>query len=85
MEASRLTAAPGDTITFVANAQGGSLLGLEIDYGDNSNDTFSTSGARTARVTFRHAYQDRASYVVRVVVTDALAGQKETSLEVRVN
>ncbi len=85
IEANRTTAAPGDTITFVANAQGGNLIGVEVDYGDSSTDLFSTSGARTARVTFRHAYQQRANYVVRAKVTDAIAGQKEVSLEVRVN
>ncbi|MGQ0641782.1 MAG: PKD domain-containing protein [Gemmatimonadaceae bacterium] len=82
--ANRTTAAPGDTITFVTDAQGGSLVGVEIDYGDTATDAFATGGARTARVTFRHAFQQRANYTVRVVVTDALAGQKEASVEVRV-
>jgi hypothetical protein len=83
--ASRATAAPGDTVTFVADAQGGNLVGVQIDYGDTGADQFSTSGARTARVTFKHVYQQPATYTVRVVVTDASAGQKEASVEVRVN
>ncbi len=85
IEASRTTAAPGDTIIFVVNAQGGNLFGLEINYGDNSSEQFGASGARTARVTFRHAYMLRGTYMVRVVVTDAVAGQKEATVEVRVN
>lgn len=85
VEASRTTAAPGDTISFVVNAQGGALLGVEIDYGDSTDDIFGTAGARTARVTFRHAYQASGTFVVRVVVTDAGAGQKEATVEVRVN
>lgn len=85
IQASRATAAPGDTVTFVADAQGGTLLGLQVDYGDNNTDQYSTGGARTAKVTFRHAYQQRGTYTVRVVVTDAAAGQKEASVEVSVN
>jgi hypothetical protein len=58
---------------------------VQIDYGDTNSDLFSASGARTARVTFRHAYEQRATYVVRVIVTDATLGQKEATIEVRVN
>jgi hypothetical protein len=85
IEVNRTTAAPGDTITFVATAQGGSLLGLEINYGDSVTELFGTGSARTARVTFRHAYLLPGTYLVRVVVTDAAAGQKEATTEVRVN
>ncbi|MEW5918534.1 MAG: hypothetical protein AB1762_19180 [Gemmatimonadota bacterium] len=85
VEANRTTAATGDTVTFVTNAQGGSLVGVEIDYGDNTTDTFATGGARTARITFRHAYQQRATFTVRAVVTDALAGTKEATIAVTVN
>jgi len=85
LQASRTTAAPGDTVLFVADAQGGSLVGLQIDYGDTNSDLFSAAGARTARVTFRHAYQQPGTFTVRVIVTDATAGQKEATTEVRVN
>src|SRR5262245_39024441 len=50
IEASRATAAPGDTINFLVTAQGGSLIGVITNYGDDSTDSFGTSGARTARV-----------------------------------
>lgn len=83
--ASRTTAAPGDTIAFVVSAQGGQLLGLEVNYGDNSNDLFGTGGARTATVTFKHAYLLRGTYLVRSVVTDAIAGPKDATVEVLVN
>lgn len=85
LEASRVTAAPGDTITFVAEAQGGTLVGVEINYGDSATDAFATGGARTARISFRHAYTTRGTFTVRSVVTDAVAGQKEATTEVRVN
>ena len=85
IEASRTTAATGDTLTFVVAAQVGALIGVEIDYGDNVLDQFGTSGARTARVTFKHAYSQPGTYTVKAVVTDATAGQKQTTIEVRVN
>ena len=85
MEANRATAAPGDTVVFVVNARGGNLLGIEINYGDDVTEPFATAGARTARVTFRHAYSARAIYLVRATVFDAAAGQKEATVEVRVN
>jgi hypothetical protein len=83
--ASRTTAAPGDTILFVATIQGGSLLGLDVDYGDNTADQYGTSGARTGKVTFRHAYTARGTFTTKITVTDAAAGQKNASVEVRVN
>ena len=85
MAASRVSVPPGDTVTFVVNAQGNSLVGLEMDFGDTGTDQYATGGARTARVTFRHAYSARGTFRVRVVVTDAVAGQKDASVEILVN
>ncbi|MGH7695012.1 MAG: PKD domain-containing protein [Gemmatimonadaceae bacterium] len=85
LEANRTTTVPGDTLTFVVSAQGGTLVGIEIDYGDNVLDQFATAGAHTARVTFRHAYLQPGSYTVKAVVTDAAAGQKQATIEIRVN
>lgn len=85
IEASRTTAVIGDTLTFVVTAQGGVLVGVEIQYGDSNGDQFGTAGARTARISFRHAYQQIGTYTVRAVVTDAAAGQKEATTEVRVS
>ena len=85
IDASRSTAAPGDTVTFIVTAQGGSLFGVEMDYGDASGEQYGTSGARTARVTFRHVYAATGAYQVEATVTDAVAGQKKASVSVRVN
>jgi hypothetical protein len=82
LQANRSTAAPGDNIDFVVIAQGGSLLGVEMDYGDTNTDLFATSGARTAQVTFHHVFADAGTYDVRATVTDALAGQKDASVQV---
>ena len=85
VEANRSTAVVGDTVTFVVTTQGGALVGVEIDYGDSTIDQFGTGGARTARVTFRHAYLQSGTYTAKAVVTDAAAGQKQATVEVRVN
>ena len=82
--ASRATAAPGDTIAFTATIQGGSLLGLDVDYGDTATDQYGTAGARTGKVTFHHAYSARGTYTTKITVTDASAGQKNASVQVRV-
>jgi len=83
--ASRATAAPGDTVVFVATVQGGSLLGLDADYGDQTVDQYGTAGARTGKVSFRHAYSARGTFTVKITVTDATAGQRAASVQVIVN
>ena len=85
LEASRVTAAPGDSISFQVSAQGGQLLGISATYGDGTEAHVATSSARTARVTFRHAYSAPGTYQVQATVTDAVAGQKAASVEIRVN
>jgi plastocyanin len=83
--ANRTTAAPGDTIAFVVNATGQNLVGLLMDFGDMGTDLYATSGARTARVTFKHAFMAKGAFTVTVSATDAVAGQKDASIEIRVN
>lgn len=83
--ATKSVAAPRDTISFLVTAAGGSLIGLQIDYADASMDQYGTSGARTAEITFRHAYANVGTYQVTVTVTDGLAGQKTASVQIRVN
>ena len=79
-----VSAAPGDSISFDVTAQGGQLLGVTVDYGDGTGDQFVTGGARTARLTFRHAFAASGTYLVSATVTDAAAGEKEASTEIRV-
>ena len=85
LESSRSTAARGDTVTFVVNATGNNLVGVVIDFGDQAGDQFSTGGAHTARVTFKHAYQAAGSFTVSAVVTDAIVGDKEATTAVVIN
>ena len=84
IETSRTTAAPGDTVVFTAVIQGGSLLGVTTDYGDGTGDSFGTSGARTGRVGFRHAFATRGTFTTTMTVTDANAGTKTASVATRV-
>jgi hypothetical protein len=75
----------GDSITFLVTAQGGSLVGVQIDYADATGDQFATSGARTASITFHHAYATAGTYAVTVTVTDGSAGEKKATTEIHVN
>lgn len=85
LESSRSTAARGDTITFTVNATGNSLVGVVIDFGDQAGDQFGTGGARSARVTFKHAFQTPGSFTVSAVVTDAIVGEKQSTTTVVIN
>ncbi len=85
LTANRSTVAPGDTVAFSVQARGSALVGVEIDYGDSVKDGYSTGGAFTARVSFRHSYGASGTYVVRAVITDAREGEKDATVEVRVN
>ena len=84
IETTRTTAAPGDTINFVVVTQGGVLLGIDIDYADGNADQYGTAGARTARVSFRHAYTVRGIYHVNATVTDGTAGQKKAAVDIHI-
>jgi PKD domain-containing protein len=85
LESSRSTAARGDTITFTVNATGNNLVGVVIDFGDQTGDLYATGGALTARVNFKHVFQATGSFTVNAVVTDAIAGEKEAATTVVIN
>ena len=85
LESSHVTARTGDTVTFIVNATGNNLVGVSVDYGDDVTDLYSTGGALTDLVTLKNAFSASGSFTVRAVVTDAIAGQKESSVGVVVN
>lgn len=85
LEASRSTATRGDTVTFTVNAAGNNLVGVVMDFGDQTGDLYATGGALTARVTFKHVYQATGTYAVSAIVTDAIAGEKEATTAVVIN
>jgi hypothetical protein len=62
---SRTTTPPGQVVEFRYEAQGRSLAGLILDYGDGSNpDSLFLQGAVTATGTFRHSFTQAGSYIV---------------------
>lgn len=85
MAATSSTPARGDSVTFTVNAQGGSLFGVQMSYGDGVEESFNTGGARTARVNFRHAFEAVGTYDVQATVTDASAGAKSASIAITVH
>ena len=85
MTASKATTVAADSISFVVNAQGNTLLGVEADFGDGSAAaTQPTQGARTAKVTFRHAYTGIGTFQVTATVTDAVLGSKSATVQVQI-
>lgn len=83
--ASASTIPVGDTLSVVVSASGNNLVGIYIEYGDSQADLYATSGATSARVTFRHAFESAGSFTIRAVVTDAIAGEKEATVGVVVH
>ena len=73
-----------DSVSIVVTAQGNSLVGIEASYGDGGTASYSTNGARTATVTFRHRYTLSGTYQVTANVTDAVLGSKGTSVQLSV-
>jgi PKD repeat protein len=85
IEANPIIAAPGQEVTFEIAAQGGQLMTLVVNYGDDSSREEPLRASRTAEATFRHAYTAPGVYTVTATVADAEQGSKEaqTSVDVR--
>ena len=84
VQSDRTTAAPGDSLQFDIRAQGGTLLGVEISWGDGMSLAISASGAHTLRTVQRHAFANPGVYDVTATVSDAIAGNKAAQLSVRI-
>ena len=85
LEVSPATAQRGDTVSFTVNAAGNNLVGVVVEFGDSEGAQYATSGALTARVTFKHAYSAAGTFSVRAVVTDAIGGEREATKSIVVN
>src|SRR3954465_10227347 len=70
IEANKLTAAVGDSVDFLVKAQGGNLVDVTIDFGDDTSDLFESVGARRSEVHFPHRYNATGVYDVHATVTD---------------
>lgn len=73
-----------DSVSIIVTAQGNSLIGVETSFGDGSSSSFSTAGARTATVTFRHRYMQSGTYQVTSQVSDAVLGQKAATAQLNI-
>lgn len=79
LEAYPTVAQLGDTVTFIVNVAANNVSGVVINFGDSSADQFSVSGAPTARVTFKHAYDTTGTYLARATVSDAVVGDRNVT------
>jgi hypothetical protein len=77
------TAKVGQQIEFRYSAQGRSMAGLIIDYGDGGLDSIGLGGAVTATGFKNHTYGVPANYLVSARLEDFL--QNSASTEVKVN
>ena len=84
LQAQPTTAAVGDSIRFDITAQGGTLFGVTVDYGDETTQALPAGGARTARAVYRHAYTRSGVYVVTATVVDAVQGEKSATASVQI-
>ena len=82
MTATPTTAAIGQTVTFVVNAQGSALQQVGIDFDDGNTDGVISGGARTARVTFTHTYAAAGTYDAIATVIDDQEGPKSATVQV---
>ena len=85
MEANPTVVQVGDTVTFIVNISANNLFGVVIAYGDSVSDQYSTGGASTARVTFKHAYANSGTFTARATVSDAIVGDREVTQLIVVN
>ncbi|HEY4305001.1 MAG TPA: PKD domain-containing protein [Gemmatimonadaceae bacterium] len=79
------SAAVGDTITFVADMQGTSLVRLGVAYGDGSTEGFDIPFGRTARNTFKHVYTAAGNYTATLTVAQSDTTTKSATATVQVH
>ena len=80
----RTTAKTGQNIAFDFDATGSILDGVIIVYGDGLADTIYTSGAMSAHGQFLHAYQATGTFAAVGTAYDAIRGQAEDTVVVRI-
>jgi hypothetical protein len=80
------SAAVGDTITFVTNAQGNALIAVDSDYGDGSAvDPVELPLARTAKNTFKHVYHAAGTFTATFTVAQVDSMARSTSATIQVH
>ena len=84
-QATPTSAAPGDSITVVTNVQGDGLVGVAVDFGDNTVFTYEFSGARRGKVTYKHPYATTGTFTITATVFDAAEDQRSTTMTVSID
>ena len=82
--ADKVDTVSGDSISFEFNAQGGRLETLRVDWGDGTTLDESALSARTMLKRAKHAYGATGTFEVKATIHDSFAGQKTSSLSVRI-
>jgi hypothetical protein len=83
--ADKLVTLPSDSITFEIRAQGANLLGITVEWGDDTSYMLPTGGARTAEISgIRHAYDVSGVYQVSAAVDDRAGARKSATLEITI-
>jgi len=80
----RTSAPPGQPFDFRYEAQGRSLAGLILDYGDGGLDSLGFSGAVTATGTRTHSYSAPGTYIVTGRLEDFLGSTAGAEVQVTV-
>jgi hypothetical protein len=84
VNADKVDTVRGDSVSFQIVAQGGRLDLLRVEFGDGSFFDESTLSARTVSRRVKYAYADTGSFVVKATIHDAFAGQKQSTLNIRI-
>lgn len=83
--ASNSPVAVSDSLVVEYDAQGRSLLGMEVTWGDATVDSVFFHGAQHAGGHVKHLYAVSGTYTVTAKVSDALEGSTSRDLEVTID
>lgn len=84
-KATPTTAAVGDTVTFVSDAQGNDMIAVVFEFGDGSADGTDLPFARTAHDTFKHVYAAAGTYTATVTVVQSDSAKKTAPATVTIH
>lgn len=85
LTADRTTTPTGQTVSFRYDAQGRSLAGLIVDFGDGSRpDSLSLGGAVTATGTRTHTFTQAGSFIVTGRLEEFFLPSVETEIPITV-
>lgn len=82
---SPVSPAAGETVTFVTMTQGTDVIAIQVDFGDGATDGSNLPFVRTAKNTFKHAYQSAGSYSATFIATQNDSTSKSVVATVEVH